>query len=152
MISQTAEYALRAIVCLAGQRDSALTTQQIATATKVPAGYLSKVLQALGKSGLVGSQRGLHGGFTLVRPADELTVLEVVNAVDPVKRIDKCPLNLKAHHGQLCPLHQRLDEAIGLVERAFGESTIAELLAEPTSCRPLDMSLCGCGGPVVQPE
>ena len=64
MISQTAEYALRAIVYLAGQ-ELPQTTQQIAATTRVPAGYLSKVLQALARGGLVHSQRGLHGGFTL---------------------------------------------------------------------------------------
>lgn len=152
MISQTAEYALRAAICLGGQNDTALTTQQIAKATKVPAGYLSKVLQALGRAGLVESQRGLHGGFTLARPAEELTVLEVINAVDPLERIDKCPLGLTAHAGQLCPLHKRLDEAIELVEKAFGQSTIAELLTTPTDSRPLNMAACACAGPVVRPE
>lgn len=139
MISQTAEYALRAVVYLASQRGAALTTQQIAAATKVPAGYLSKVLQALGRAGLVTSQRGLHGGFTLARPPEELTVLEVINSVDPVKRIEKCPLDLAAHGNRLCPLHRRLDDAIGMVEQALGQSTISELLAEPTESRPLDL-------------
>lgn len=148
MISQTAEYALRAAVCLAGRKE-ALTTQQIAAATRVPAGYLSKVLQALGRAGVVDSQRGLHGGFTLARSAEELTVLEVINAVDPVKRIEKCPLGLQRHGIRLCPLHKRLDDAIGLVEQAFGSSTIAELLTEQTESRPLDMGACTCAGPVA---
>lgn len=144
MISQTAEYALRSVVYLASQPDAALTTQQIAGATKVPAGYLSKVLQALGRAGIVSSQRGLHGGFTLSRSADELTVLEVINAVDPMKRIDRCPLGSPAHGANLCPLHKRIDQAIAMVERAFGESSIADLLGEPNSSRPLAMSAHSC--------
>ena len=70
------------------------TTQQIAEETRVPSGYLSKVLQALGRAGLVEGQRGLYGGFVLSRSLDELTILDVINAVDPLKRINRCPLGL----------------------------------------------------------
>ncbi len=130
MISQTAEYALRAIVYLADRGDTAQTTQQIAEVTHVPAGYLAKVMQGLSRAGLVHAQRGLHGGFTLARPAAELTVLDVVQAVDPLQRIKYCPLGIEGHQS-LCPLHRRLDNAAALVEQALGASTIAELLKEP---------------------
>jgi Rrf2 family protein len=137
MISQTSEYALRAIVWLADHDDEPQTTQGIATSTRVPAGYLSKVLQALGRAQLVQSQRGLHGGFTLARGADEITVLNVINAVDPIRRIESCPLKLESHGTHLCPLHRRIDDAIASIEQAFGDTTIAELLAEPNTSRPL---------------
>ncbi len=137
MISQTAEYALRAVVLLGSSPGQPLTTQQVASQTQVPAGYLSKVLQALGRAGLVEAQRGLHGGFTLTQSLDELTVLDVINAVDPFKRIEHCPLKLAAHQGRLCSLHKRLDEGIAQVEALFGGTTIAELLAEPNPSRPL---------------
>lgn len=130
MFSQTAEYALRAIVFLADRSESPQTTQQIAEVTCVPAGYLAKVLQSLNRAGLVTAQRGLHGGFALARPASKMTVLDVVQAVDPLKRIVRCPLGIKGHVS-LCPLHRRLDGAVALVEKALGESTIAELVAEP---------------------
>lgn len=137
MVSQTAEYALRAVVSLGSQPDTPLTTQQIADVTRVPAGYLSKVLQALGRAGIVHSQRGLHGGFTLGRPMDQLSVLDVINAVDPIKRIESCPLGLASHGTHLCPLHKRLDGAIAMVEKEFGDCTVAMLLAEPTRSKPL---------------
>ena len=136
MISQTAEYALRAIVFLADRGD-AQTTQQISQVTRVPAGYLSKVMQSLARSGLVNSQRGLHGGFTLVKSPDKLTVWEVVDAVDPIQRIRSCPLGLKSHGVNLCPMHRRLDDAMALVEQAFRGSTVQELLDEPTRSKPL---------------
>jgi Rrf2 family protein len=91
---------------------------------------LAKVLQALGKAGLVDAQRGLHGGYALARPLDELTVLEVVNAVDPVRRIQHCPLDLAAHEGNLCSLHRRLDQGIALIESFFEQTTVAQLLNE----------------------
>lgn len=136
VISQTVEYALRAVAYL-GQNPKPRTTQEIARVTRVPAAYLAKVMQSLCRAGIVNSQRGIHGGFTLSRSPDELTVLETVNAVEPIQRIRECPLGLAAHGTHLCPLHRRLDEAMAQVERAFRESTLSEILAEPTSSIPL---------------
>lgn len=137
MLSQTAEYALRAIVHLAYRTPACQTTEQIATATKVPQAYLAKVLQELTRAGLVHSRRGIGGGMTLTKSPAELTILEVVNAVDPITRIRECPLGLKAHGVRLCPLHSRLDKALAHVEAAFAGTTLAEVLAEPTTSHPL---------------
>lgn len=74
MFSQTAEYALRATVALAQDPDQPLTTAELARRTKVPQGYLSKVLQMLTREGLVRAIRGLHGGYQLSRPAIQITI------------------------------------------------------------------------------
>lgn len=137
MFSQTVEYALRAVAFLASQSPDARNTEQIAKATKVPPAYLSKVLQSLGRAGIVRSQRGLHGGFSLAIASDKLTILQVVEVVDPIRRIRSCPLDLKGHGTNLCPLHRRMDAALASVEQAFSESTLAEILAEPTTSVPL---------------
>ncbi len=137
MISQTAEYALRSVVCLASYPDAALITEEIAKITKVPRSYLSKVLQSLGRAGIVNARRGLHGGFSLAKPADALSLLEVINAVDPIPHIETCPLGLKQHGVNLCPLHKRLNDAITLIENAYRDSTIDDLLKEPTLSKPL---------------
>ena len=137
MTSQTAEYALRAVVWLASRPERALSTQGISAATKVPAGYLSKVLQGLARAGLVVSNPGRGGGFVLARNAERIRVLDVVNAVDGIQRIKKCPLSLRAHGRVLCPLHKRLDDAMAMVEEAFAKSTIAELITTPSSSTPL---------------
>jgi Rrf2 family nitric oxide-sensitive transcriptional repressor len=137
MLSQTVEYSLRAVVWLASHADDPQTNQQIAAATLVPVGYLAKVMQSLGRGGLVTAQRGKHGGFLLARPPEEISVLEVVNVVDPIQRIQKCPLGIATHGSHLCPLHKRLDAAIAMVENAFRESSIADLLAEPSRSKPL---------------
>jgi Rrf2 family protein len=141
VFTQTVEYALRAVVYLASQKQAARTVQEIAEVTLVPAGYLSKVMQALGRAGLVQSQRGLHGGFSLSVAAAALTVYDVVQAVDPIRRIQGCPLGLKGH-ANLCPLHRRMDDAIAMVEKALKRSTIAELLTEPDSRRGIPIPLC----------
>jgi Rrf2 family protein len=137
MFSQTVEYALRAVVYLADQDGEPRTTAQVAEVTKVPGPYLSKVLQSLGRAGLVQSQRGLHGGFTLARAPGVLTIWDVVEAVEPLRRYKECPLGLAAHRHRLCPLHKRLDDALAATEEAFRSTTLADVLAEPTTSKPL---------------
>ena len=137
MFSQTVEYALRAVIYLADHSPVGRTTQQIAEVTKVPQAYLSKVLQSLSRNGVVRSQRGIGGGISLVKTPEELTILEVVNAVDPIQRIHTCPLGIKSHGNTLCPLHRRLDESIATMETAFNNSTLADILAEPSTSIPL---------------
>lgn len=137
MISQTAEYALRAVVALADSEGQSNTTAVLAEKTKVPSGYLAKILQNLAKSGLINSQRGLHGGFSLARSAEDLSIYDIVQAVDPIMTIDHCPLGIETHNGSLCPLHRRLASAIGYVTQQFRKASIADLLAEPNRNRPL---------------
>jgi Rrf2 family protein len=131
MISQTAEYALRAIVYLA-ERGEAQTIQQIAEKTQIPAGYLSKVMQNLARQEIVSSQRGLGGGFSLIADPKEISVYEIVQTVDPIRRILRCPLSLAHHKDNLCELHTRLNETIEFTERTFRETTVADLLLRPT--------------------
>jgi len=127
MLSQTAEYALRATVHLGERNGNPRTVQQIAEAIQAPSGYLAKVLQAMNKAGIVNSRRGLHGGFVLAAPPEEISVYDVLQAVDPIKRFHSCPLKIKEHH-DLCPLHRQLDDALAVVEHAFRKATIAGLL------------------------
>lgn len=131
MISQTVEYALRAVTYLARTPGVSATTEEVASATRVPPSYLAKVLANLAKAGVIRSQRGVRGGVMLERDPADLSMLEVIQAVDPIPRYRKCPLGLAAHGVKLCPLHDRLDAALASVEDAFRRTTLAEVLAEP---------------------
>jgi Rrf2 family protein len=142
MISLTLEYALRAAVYLAAEQGWR-TTADIAEATRVPAAYLAKVLQQLGRAGLVRGQRGPTGGFILRQPADKITIWAVMDAVEPLRRIRECPLELKTHKGRLCPLHKKLDDAIAMLEKVFKATTLSELIGDPAAPRPL------CDAPAV---
>ena len=137
MLSQTAEYALRAIVYLAGRDGKPVTAQNLAVAARVPADYLSKVLRILGRTGIVLAQRGKRGGFLLAKPAETLTILDVVNAVNPIPRIHTCPLRIRSHGSHLCALHKRIDTAMVMMEEAFGATTIADILNDPSAIKPL---------------
>lgn len=137
MFSQTVEYALRAAVFLAQQRPKPCTTMEIAERTLQPQAYLAKILLGLGRAGILHSQRGLHGGFILAKDAAEISVLEIVNAVEPIQRIRNCPLGLKSHRAGLCRLHEKLDSALALVETAFSTTTLATLIETPNGVSPL---------------
>lgn len=137
MFSQTVEYALRIVVHLADHSPASQTTDEIADATRIPKAYLSKVIQGLNRSGLVQSRRGLGGGVTLIKPPGDVSILDVVNAVEPIGRITHCPLGLKSHGRRLCPLHRRMDNSLASMEDAFRQTTLAEVLADPSSSHPL---------------
>ncbi|MCA9784219.1 MAG: Rrf2 family transcriptional regulator [Calditrichaeota bacterium] len=127
MISQTAEYALRAMVYLTECPHESQTVSRIAQHTKVPAGYLSKILKSLASAGLVDSQRGPGGGFCLARAAERINLLEIVNCVSPIVRIHECPLHLPQHRAGLCALHQRLDDVIARFEASFRDTMLSQL-------------------------
>ena len=61
----------------------------------------------------------------------------MIDAIDPIRRIERCPLGLASHAVGLCPLHKRLDDAIAQVREVLGEARISELLGEPTRSSPL---------------
>ncbi len=136
MFSHTAEYALRAMVCLASQGDRPYTTQQVAASTHVSPGYLAKILQQLARGGLVRAQRGIRGGVMLGRPPQAITLLEVITLVDPIRRLDTCPLGLPSHRHHLCPLHRQLDQAMASLEQHFANISLADLINEDGPVQP----------------
>jgi Rrf2 family transcriptional regulator, nitric oxide-sensitive transcriptional repressor len=139
MFSQTTEYAVRAVVLLAQLSEKGpVGNKELAEKSDVPPSYLAKLMQNLVHAGIVASKRGVGGGFHLQKRPEEISILDVVNAVDPIKRIVGCPLGLKSHSKILCPMHARLDQAMAEVEAVLGRSTISELLSD--SSRPMPMT------------
>ena len=139
MLSQTLEYSLRTILALAHSYKEPLTVRKIADFANVPHAYLQKTTRTLVRAGLVKSQRGRGGGLVLTRAPSEITIWDVVSAVDPINRIEVCPLERKVSD-TLCPLHNKIDETIAAIEKSFRECTFAELLSQCGSDGPL------CGG------
>lgn len=136
MLPKTAEYALRAVTCLARDLHQSHSADHLAERTKVPRRYLHKVLQDLARAELVHSRPGPGGGYSLALSADEITILDVINAVSPLERIRHCPLGLPSHTS-LCPLHKELDEAYAATEAAFSRVTIGALLRSTSEIVPL---------------
>jgi len=131
VLSQTAEYALRALASLALYGDNRAPAAELAARTQAPMDYLAKVLQQLSAAGLVEGRRGVGGGYRLAKPADEISLIDAVNAVTPIRRIESCPLGLKRHGANLCPLHRKMDEAAAAVIKVLDDVTLADLMDAP---------------------
>ena len=136
MISKTAEYALLAVTCMATDPERPASADTLAEQTKVPRRYLTRVMQDLAAAGLVTSRSGPGGGYLLARATDELTILDVINAVAPLERITACPLGLKSHTS-LCPLHSELDKAYAATQAAFSAVTLKQLVESTSPIVPL---------------
>jgi Rrf2 family protein len=136
MIPKTAEYALRAVVWLARAPGQIESADLLAERTSVPRRYLHRVLQDLVRGRLVHSQPGPGGGYGLARSPKQITILDVVNAVAPIERIEHCPLGLSSHF-VLCPLHKELDKAYAAMETALSEVSIAQLVRAAAPVAPL---------------
>lgn len=90
-LSTHADYAVRAVYELARHEPGAVVqTHTIAAAQGIPESYLTKVLQQLGRANIVRTMRGNHGGVTLARDADEISVREVYEAVEGPVRLRRC--------------------------------------------------------------
>jgi Rrf2 family transcriptional regulator, nitric oxide-sensitive transcriptional repressor len=136
MLSKTAEYALRIAVCLAQSPDKLAAADELAEVTKIPRRYLHKVVQDLAREGLVRSQPGPGGGYSIAKSPKQITILDVVNAVAPLERIRHCPLGLTSHT-RLCPLHRELDKVYAETEKAFARVTLDHLLRSTSAIVPL---------------
>jgi Rrf2 family protein len=134
------------MIVLAESETEPTTSERIASLTKVPTDYSVKVLQMLARGGLVRAQRGRGGGFQIDCDPKTTTLLDVVNAIDPLERITCCPASRETHTGQLCPLHSRLDEIIVLLQDSFRKMTLQSVIdgsPGPSLCRPEDLAAEG---------
>jgi Rrf2 family protein len=106
-ISKKGDYAIRGMVYLAGQPpDRVVLVSEIAQAMDIPPQFLAKIFQQFGKLGLVQSSRGSGGGFRLGRPPDEITLCEIVEAVEGPIMPNRCVLSGGAcSREKVCPVH-----------------------------------------------
>ena len=90
-ISQTAQYALRSMSCMA-TKPAGITVraQDLSSETGIPIFYLSKIMRQLVKAGLLSSQKGHSGGFKLNRPLDEIYFADILKAIDTEFDYKKC--------------------------------------------------------------
>jgi Rrf2 family transcriptional regulator, cysteine metabolism repressor len=150
MFSTKAEYGVRVMAHLAKQAgaassgdgsaaagDAPISLGSIADAEGLPLAYLEHLVQRLRKAGLVDSRRGAHGGYTLARPATEITMAEVVKALEgeiaPIECITADPVRglVCVREGELghdpCPTKLLWTRVQGSIVRTLNEMTLADL-------------------------
>jgi Rrf2 family protein len=132
MLSVTAEYALRAMVFLAGNPDSCpIPGPRIAEAAGVPRKYLSAILAHLVRTGLLEGTRGKSGGFQITRPAKSVSLSQVVAPFEPVHaNRDSCPFgNRVCSDTNPCSAHERWKEVNAALTRFLEGTTLHDVAA-----------------------
>jgi len=101
-LSKKTDYALMAVQYMASKNSlRAVNTKEIAEEYRIPVELLAKVLQKLGKKGLVLSQNGPKGGYLLAKPANDISVLSVIQAIEGHIGITECYHNEDSHRVQM---------------------------------------------------
>jgi Rrf2 family protein len=130
VLSQTSEYALRAVLYIAREAaERPVKINQVAEALSVPRNYLSKTLHQLARHGVLSSSRGPTGGFQLAVAAEELTLARVVSPFDPFVGGRQCLLGQALCSDEApCAAHGRWREVSSQVCGFFAETTMADLM------------------------
>ena len=130
MLSQTAEYALRAVLYVAQHGDRLVQVSEMAQALRIPRNYLSKIVHALARARVLESTRGKAGGFRLASPPNRLHVVQVVAPFDRLSEKRHCLLGRpQCSDRTACAAHTRWKEVAERVAGFFRETTVAELMA-----------------------
>ena len=131
-ISAKAEYAVRAAVELAAATgDKPVKAERLATAQEIPLNFLENILGELRHAGVVRSQRGAEGGFRLARPASEVTIADVIRAVDgPLASVRGGPPESVAYVGAAEPLTNVWIAVRASLRGVLERVTLADLAAD----------------------
>jgi Rrf2 family protein len=125
--SRTAGYAILALGCIGSWKGQRVLSGQIHKCTGIPMPYLRKTLFVLGRFGLVRAKRGYQGGFVLSRPPEEITLLDVVRAVEHERSAFDCMLGLPGcSDATPCPMRKFWRKEWAKIEAKLRSVTIAE--------------------------
>ena len=135
-LSQSTGYAVLAMGFIASAAGKPILVRTIASTCDLPAPFLSKIVNKLARSGLVHTQRGVNGGVTLAKRADDLTLEEVCNALDDPILEQKCMLGISGcSDTRACPAHEFNKAHRARVLTFLRETTIADVAAFETKRR-----------------
>lgn len=131
LLSKSCEYGLRAVLHLTTSvADTYVPIREVSTRLGIPYHFLAKIAQTLIQAGLVASTRGPNGGIRLARPAAQISLHEIVLALDGPAIFEACVLGLPGCGvEQPCPLHDQWAPARDRVRAMFEETTLDELAA-----------------------
>ena len=133
MLTKTTDYALRALIYLAHDpEDGYHQTNDLASVLNVPANYLGKILQLLGRKRIVESVRGANGGFRLSRLPEQIRLYDVLDALDALPHKPECPLISGGRQIELCKLHRSFAFYETMYTKFLKTTTIQDML-QPNS-------------------
>ena len=127
-VSAKTDYALRACVELAAQGDGPVKGERIAQAQEIPLKFLENILGDLRQAGIVRSQRGVEGGYWLARPSEEISLAEVVRAVEgPIANVRGIGPQAVEYSGAAAPLREVWIAVRASLRSVLEEVTIADV-------------------------
>jgi Rrf2 family protein len=132
-LSKKVDYGLIALMHLARFDDSSWSAREIAESYDIPGGLMAKVLQKMGRKGLVASHQGTKGGYTLGRRADQIKAVEVVEVIDGPVSLAQCFSSEGSGscvQFEKCHLKSPLQRLNDIVIRILGQVSIAQLVGE----------------------
>lgn len=128
-LSQTTGYAIKALSCIAGDCE-VKQIRDIAKCTDIPVSYLAKVIQRLGRSDIIDSKRGNKGGVWLTRKPENISLLEISEAVDGEEPFTSCLLGLDScSDARACPTHEFWKPVRMEIRSQLENTTLADVLA-----------------------
>jgi Rrf2 family protein len=128
--SHTTGYAIQALACMEGLDRDLCFVRDIAQCTGVPRPYLARIMNQLGHRGIVSTKRGYRGGIALVRPAKQISLLEVVRATEGDPWFGPCMLGIQTCGTDLpCPLRPFWTRIGRQIERKLRSTTLADVMA-----------------------
>ncbi len=131
-ITQEADYALRIILTLSKSGKEVRTdAKTIATQENVPQRFALKILRKLTKAGLVKSFRGVQGGYSIDMEPEEITILDVISAIDGPININRCledPASCNKQSAAICTIHNALGEVQDTITQKLGGITFRSLI------------------------
>ena len=126
--TRRSDYGIRAVVCLAGTDRELVTAAEIARDMAVPRGFLHQVLQDLQRAGLVRSVSGRRGGYALDRPAEDISILEVLEALEGPLDLGQCALRGgPCRWDDVCALHEIWSAGRAAFCQSLASSTVADV-------------------------
>lgn len=129
-ITRQADYAVRAVLHLARNGDVRTATSTIAEEQKIPPSFLAKIISQLSIAGLLHTSRGARGGVTLARDPHEITLLEVIEAIDGPIQLNECVSDAAAcSFEENCPLRPVWCEAQEELVTRLKASNFADMVA-----------------------
>ncbi|SRR5690606_31712050 len=129
LLSQGSQYAISALIALAKQPDGKpVSAADLAGPLKCPPAYLSRLLARLKPANIIRSHRGLNGGVSLARPPEEISLIEVIHAIDGKEFFTQCFLGIEGC-GQIepCPFHEFWSVERKKIEAWLTEMTFARI-------------------------
>ena len=133
MLSNTSKYAIRAVIYLAlyAGEEKKIGIKQISKELNIPTPFLGKILQTLAKQKLLSSTKGPHGGFGLGKPANEISLIDIVDIIDGQDVFNNCLIRLEdCNDKEPCSMHDKYIEIRKNLMTLFQKEKISELVDE----------------------